>query len=292
MTTGLNKSETRRMHFDIYAVLEGPQEMYFGHEVQVNVNQVERVKIERENGELIQKCYLSPTKRRGVERRSLIWAPLADGTLLGDELSCGIPKTCTKLTCPICRVYGGLQPKEGNTFIGRLTHGGGVALQALDAEEKQRAMHPSDIVRDKDGETPTPFRREYNEPGLFYPVYNHALSVSEEEFQAVAYAFLDSLVRIGAGNPKGARLAERGSQPLLVVDQYLVPKGGRPVISPHTTDAQAGLHYFVDQAQTVRDGELTFGGKVMVNHFTRWTGDAALAKLQGWSEAFVGAYLA
>ena len=41
MPTGLNKAGGQRFHFDIYALLEGPQELYFGHESQVNVNLVD-----------------------------------------------------------------------------------------------------------------------------------------------------------------------------------------------------------------------------------------------------------
>jgi hypothetical protein len=293
--TGIHKSDTQRYHFDIYAMLEGAQEMYFGHEVQVNVNQVERVTIEGEGGEKMLKCYLSPTKRRGVERRALLWAPHKDGQLLSDALGCGIPKTCAKITCPICYVYGALEAGK-NTLIGRVTHGGGVAVQALDAEEKQRAMHPSDLVRGKGGETPIPFRREYNEPGLFYPVYNHALSVNETEFVPVAYAFLDSLARLGAGNPKGAKLAEHENKILLVVDQYLVPKGKRPVISPHLTDPKEAKAYFVRQTESVRGETLTFGESTKsesaeVDMFKRWTGDKALAQLEAWSETFVKTHL-
>ena len=74
VTTGLeHQLDHPRFHFDIYAVLEGGQELYFGHEMQVNVNIVETVKIPRVDGDEIEKCYLSPTKRRGVERRVLIW---------------------------------------------------------------------------------------------------------------------------------------------------------------------------------------------------------------------------
>lgn len=291
--TGIGESKTQRYHFDIYAILEGAQEMYFGHETQVNVNQVERVTIESANGEKMLKCYLSPTKRRGVERRALLWAPHKDGKLLSDALECGIPSTCAKESCPICYVYGALRPKDSQTLIGRVTHGGGVSVQSLDAEEKQRAMHPSDIVggRGRGSETPTPFRREYNEPGLFYPVYNHALSVSEDEFMPVAYAFLDSLARLGAGNPKGAKLAEEDGNLLLVVDQYLVPKGKRPVVSPHITDGQKAIDYFVQQTETVRGTNLSLGESAEVELFKRWTGDEALAKLEAWSETFVKTYL-
>ena len=209
--TGLPRSEERRWHFDIYAMFEGPQELYFGHETQVNVNMVETVHIDTgrtdESGRslVVEKCYLSPTKRRGVERRTLIWAPLADGRLLGDKLGCGIPHTCTQPDCPICAVYGGLitsdveveagvpgAPKrKATTFIGRLVHGGGVAVQVIEPSEKQRAMHPSMLLKEPGvAPTPTPFKRQYNEPALLYPVYNHAMSVSEAEFGSVAYAFL------------------------------------------------------------------------------------------------------
>jgi len=42
---------TSRLHFDIYAIFEGPQELYFGHEVQVNVNLVETVKLSTKMGD-------------------------------------------------------------------------------------------------------------------------------------------------------------------------------------------------------------------------------------------------
>ena len=128
----------------------------------------------------LEKCYLSPTKRRGVERRSLIWAPTGNG-LLGDTLSCGIPHTCSKVECPICRVFGGLitsatevegesEKRPPTTLIGRLTHSGGVAIQELGPEEKQRAMHPSMIRKAPESDpTPTPFKREYNQPGSPLP---------------------------------------------------------------------------------------------------------------------------
>ena len=77
IASGLPKVDAPRYHFDIYAIIEAPQELYFGHETQVNVNQVEMVQIpvSEDEGDALDKCYISPTKRRGVERRSLIWAP-------------------------------------------------------------------------------------------------------------------------------------------------------------------------------------------------------------------------
>ena len=145
-----NYSDEPRFHFDIYAILEGGQELFFGHETQVNVNVVETVTIALPNGEgddnELEKCYLSPTKRRGVERRALIWAPIGNG-LLGDSLNCGIPHTCSKAKCPICRVFGGLitskikvegesEERPATTLIGRLTHSGGCRDSGIGSRRK------------------------------------------------------------------------------------------------------------------------------------------------------------
>lgn len=304
----------KRYHWDIYAVLEAPQELYFGHEVEINVNRVETVTLEGPEGKVV-KAYFSPTKRRGIERRTLLWAPHKDGNTLGEHLECGIPATCArtepednKPPCPICRIYGALRLKrrgeseEGKTIIGRLTHGGGVAIQNLGPQEKQRLMYPSprgsQYVRDsadssltKEERSPTPFRREYNQPGLYYPVYNHALSVSEEEFAAAAYAFLNVLPRVGAGNPKGAYiLSDREFGAYLVLDRYLVPKGARPIVSPHQTAIEPALAGFRQEAQQVR-GISFENGKAEDPYFTRWVGEAALAELERLAQAFADKYL-
>ena len=67
--------------------------------------------------------------------------------------------------------------------------------------------------------------------------------MTEAEFHAVAYAFLDAMARLGAGNPKGVRIFEAAlldtEQPLLVVDRYLAPVGKRPIISPAETSIKA-----------------------------------------------------
>jgi hypothetical protein len=285
--SGLPQANSQRYHFDIYAILEGAQELYFGHEVMVNVNMVETVRLVLPNGEGIEKCYFSPTKRRGIERRCLLWAPCPNGKMLGENLDCHIPKTCAKPECPICSVYGGLIVGK-QTLIGRLTHGGGVAIQRLLPEEKQRAMHPSAIVNDPSANSPQPFKRQYNEPGLLYPVYNHCLSITEQEFRAVAYAFLDSLARIGSGNPKGASIYEANGKPLLVVDKYLVPHGTRPVLSPTEVSVEDAVHKFQDKARSVNGGNWNGDYATAGNgNFERWFGSAAHQKLQGWADAFV-----
>lgn len=283
MATGLPEDKKNpRLHFDIYAILEGSQELYLGHEVQVNVNLVEVVKLTTKHGQSLEKCYISPTKRRGVERRCLIWAPMKSGVLLGDQQKCGIPETCALPTCPICGPYGGLIAGK-KTLIGRVTHGGGVAVQDIYPQEKQRAMHPARLVNQKE-ETPVPFKRQYNQPGILYPVSNHALSVTDMEFASVAYAFLDALPRIGSGNPKGIAIAEADdNMPLLVVDRYLVPRGKRPIISPSVTNPETAIQDFLRLARTSE----TSTNHIQTTHFERWIGDAALEKLQEYSSNFV-----
>ena len=271
-----------RFHFDIYAILEAGQELFFGHETQVNISIVEKVSIPfpHENGEL-EKCNLSPTKRRGVERRTLIWAPVGN-RLLGDTLDCGIPNTCSKINCPICRVFGALVPGE-NTFVGRLTHSGGVAIQPLGPEEKQRAMHPS-LLRQEGEETPMPFKREYNQPGLLYPVYNHCMSITEREFSSVAYAFMGSLARLGAGNPKGLKIFEdkligEMPEPWIVVDRYLSPIGKRPIVSPSITVVDEAKEQFKDAVFSIGGEKQEPASELPHGKFHRYVGDAAVAKL-------------
>lgn len=299
-STGLNPSSTQRYHFDIYTIIEGTQELYFGEDVAVNVNLVEKVKVPRtkvvtqqdgkQDYEEIEKCYISPTKRRGVERRTLIWAPTSNGQLLGDRENCGIPATCAQQTCPICSAYGALQPKADLSLVGRITHSGGVAIQLLAPEVKQRAMHPSVITR-QEGVTPMPYKREYNEPALLYPIYNHCFSLTEQEFASAAYAFLNSLSRLGASNPKGVRIAEGPMlddqvEPLLVVDRYLAPLGKRPVISPQETNPSNAFQQF-------REAAFFVYGKHEAHHtithetlFTRWTGNQAMLQLQQYCLEF------
>lgn len=288
MPTGLPKTDAKnpRLHFDIYAILEGSQELYLGDEVQVNVNLVEMIKLETKNGQSLEKCYISPTKRRGVERRCLLWAPVKSGELLGDRQNCGIPKTCAEPNCPICGPYGALDPGK-RTLIGRVTHGGGVAVQNLYPVDKQRAMHPARLVNQKD-ETPIPFKRQYNQPGLLYPISNHGLSITDQEFASVAYAFLDSLARIGSGNPKGVALAESTDKmPLVVVDRYLVPRGKRPVISPSVISPEEAIDDFIRLTRLPDNNK----DHIELTHFDRWIGDAALEKLQDYSGQFVDTVL-
>ena len=302
-----NYSDKQRFNFDIYAIFEGGQELYFGHETQVNVNIVETVTIPLPDGDGddggLEKCYLSPTKRRGVERRSLIWAPKGN-RLLGDTLNCGIPHTCSKAECPICQVFGGLitsatdvegesKKRPATTLIGRLTHSGGVAIQEYGPEEKQRAMHPSMIRKPPEADpTPTPYKREYNQPGLLYPVYNHCLSITDSEFSTVAYAFMGALARLGAGNPKGVKIYDAPlvkkdkEEPWIVVDRYLAPLGKRPVISPSIKAVEKAKEQFKEAVFTVAGERQSDRGELVEGHFHRYIGDTAIAKLSEYLKAF------
>lgn len=281
--SGLPQTDSPRKHYDIYAILEAPQELYFGDEKEVNVNIVEKVRVWTPTGER-EKCYISPTKRRGVERRCLLWSD-AGGSLLMDKLTCGIPATCCNEDCPVCRVYGGMVAGQ-KTFIGRLTHSGGVAVSPQIVLEKQRAMHPALVYKEK-GDNPTPYRKEYAQPGLLYPVSNHCLSISEEEFSTVAYAFLMSLNRLGAGNPKGVSLARNqakgGREPLLVVDEYRVPLAERPVISPSIVDNEVAVTTFNALANSEHEGQSDI--------FSRTIGGRALKRLQSLAVRFEEKYL-
>lgn len=136
-----------------------------------------------------------------------------------------------------------------------------------------------------------PFRREYNEPGLLYPVYNHCLSITDQEFEAVAYAFLSSLSRLGASNPKGVAIAEEriiSDQlgPLLVVDRYLAPLGKRPIVSPSADSPQEALEQFATAARTVYNRERHEETIEEGREFSRWIGAGALHYLQQMSLAF------
>lgn len=287
MASGLKPANSPYYHWDIYALLYAPQEVFVGHETQVNRSLIETVVLP--NGS--KRVYLSPTKRRGVERRALLYAPVnvnGKGRLLTDVLDCGIPNTCGREECPICRVYGALVPRGDSrtTFVGRLTHGGGVAIPSMEPLEKQRAMHPSNLRREgSEGNGPNLFRRQYGAPGLLFPVYNHALSMTEEEFRAAAYAFLESLPRMGASNPKGLGLyrdIEFG--PYLVLDRYLAPLAPRVVVDPTVDDPEKVLAQFRDLASFVPDN-IPSSEKGPV--FQRWIGEKALTELRRLSTDFV-----
>jgi len=279
-----------RKFYDIYAILEAPQEIYFGEETQVNVSIIESIKIPTGGTNFIEKNYISPTKRRGIERRMLIWAPILNGQLYGDVKQCGIPQMCLDFTnCYICRIFGGLDPKGQKSIIGRLVHGGGVAIQALAPELKQRVAIPSIINKTTITQNPIPFKRLYAEGGTLYSIANHCFAMTEKEFQGVAYAFINSLKQLGAGNPKGVKIFEdlwdsnaTETEPFLIVDEYSVPKGKNPMPSPFEVDIQKALTFFVSNAKNYPQGD---------KNFERFIGFKALERLINFATSFVSEIL-
>jgi len=290
-----------RQHYDIYAIVYTPQEVHFGHEKQINLNVVETVKVAKNSGDDYDlKLYFSPTKRRGVERRSVLWMPVGDEYYY-KMVECCIPQTCC--SCILCDVFGGLDNRVRNISItSRVTQGGGVAVQPLPPEIKQRLVVSADLKRkieragEGEGEdtSATPFKKEYAEPGIWFPITTHCTSLTKEEFGLVAYGFLDAMRRYSAGHPKGGWIVNgevNGEErPLIVVDTYRAPQVNRPLVAPTTNDTETALDQF--QRGIPIDGSW---GNIEIIHkescgsklFTRYYGEAALKFLEENSANFV-----
>jgi len=269
------------VNLDIYAIVEATQELHFGNVRELNVGRIELVTVPTLEGE-IEKFYMSPTKVRGVARRSLLWR-LKD---LGDKTveSCGIPATCGR--CDVCKLYGALTTTAGadeGSIASRVYQAGGVAIQPIPPEIKQRLSSPTYFINGQMGQyerskvkeflkkqgvsggdldrlsTPMPYEMEYVAPSSLFPLYWHSLLLEVEkkgkmsEPEMVAFSFLDSLKRMGAGHPKGVELFHKAwngdkKEPLLVVDIYKKPLGKRCIISPMETDAKKAIETFSTKA--------------------------------------------
>lgn len=311
------------IHMDIYAIVEATQELHFGNVKDLNINRVELITLPKDNGVVIQKPYMSPTKVRGVARRALLW----ELTSLGDQkvTSCGIPATCGK--CDVCRLFGAIPPENmGSEAIqSRIIQAGGVAIQELSPEIKQRNSVPTYIIDGKIGQydaekikeilekrgisgddlnrlsSPMPYGKEYI-TGIF-PIYWHAFCIEKEkqqgsqmsEPQMIAFSFLETLKRVGASHPKGAYIKEGDilskEQPLLVVDVYRKPLGTRPVISPMEVNENKALETFKRKALTVAGKQeseahikVTLNGTVLFERFIGEKAHAFLQKLAGGLE--------
>ena len=151
-------------------------------------------------------------------------------------------------------------------------------------------MHPS-LLRQEGDETPMPFKREYNQPGLLYPVYNHCMSITEREFSSVAYAFMGSLTRLGAGNPKGVKIFEDKltgdvPEPWIVVDRYLSPIGKRPIVSPSIIVVDEAKKQFKEAVFSIGGEKQEPASELIQGNFLRYIGDAAIAKLSEYLVTF------
>lgn len=377
---------TGKRFCDIYALLEAPQEIFFGNIPGVNKMPTETVRVSssnKDNG--VEKVYFSPTKRRGVDRRTLLWTKVM--TKNGEKqyqeaVGCGLPKTCR--VCAVCRLYGGISTERRGTFIereegqsdedfiskimeelgfptsekpllekllesvgeknqikletlkrtvdnwlkgkskgaitqeeidakkdilenlsksiqllieeekrplsitSRIEYGGGVAIQPLPPEWKQRLSTSSYIESMED--VSTPFKKQYGQPSLLFPVYYHMFFVDEDEIGLAAYAFLNSLPRYGAGHPKGFNFhynkfneKSEKTEPMIVIDEYLIPQGDRPIVSTLINSVEEAIKDFRRKALNVNNG-VVGDGKIESKHFIRYYGEKAYVRLKELSE--------
>ena len=69
MSEGNKNSNKNLIHMDIYAVVEATQELHFGNVKDLNINRVELISVPKDDGTVVQKPYMSPTKVRGVAKK-------------------------------------------------------------------------------------------------------------------------------------------------------------------------------------------------------------------------------
>lgn len=237
-------SASTLVNMAIYAILEAPQELYFGSHSEKNLNVLEKVVLDIEvveGGRVIQKRivkpYYSPTKQRGIERRTIAYSLVKTrsglvpyykyfnlGIDVTDTYSNGVPDPRDILTF----LWGATWTRPTAYIRGRIGYGGGVAVQGT-FERKQRNRVDYNIYEavtktskeggeseeqeagDEGYETAqTLWMKEYAEPHLLIPVVRHGMLLGVENYEphAVAYAFLQSLALAGAGTPKSISILE------------------------------------------------------------------------------------
>ncbi|MEM4827973.1 MAG: hypothetical protein QXK07_08045, partial [Desulfurococcaceae archaeon] len=212
----------RLVNMAIYAVLEAPQELYFGSHAERGLNVLEKVTLQLEIGEgentkyvTLEKPFYSPTKQRGIERRAIAYAKV--GTTNGAEMPY---YKFFNLSIDVTNTYpNGLpDPRDILTFLwgatwttptlylrGRVGYGGGVAIQPRSVVIKRRNRveyrffeHVEKEERRGAGESEeeaavetaqTMWLKEYLEPHVLIPVYRSytLLGVENMEPHAVAY---------------------------------------------------------------------------------------------------------
>jgi hypothetical protein len=237
LVEGLIFSDDFYVNMAIYAILEVPQELYFGMASEKNVNLLETVTLSidvRENNNIIKgevrKPYFSPTKQRGIERRAIAYS------LVKTSDNKYIPYyKYFNLSIDVTNTYqdGKPDPRDILTYLwgatwtsptaylrGRIYYGGGVAIQAV-LERKQRNRVEYNIysmIKSEEGGKGRKdkevaqmiWTKEYVEPYTLIPVvrYGTLLGVNNMEPHAMAYAFLEGLKLAGAGTPKGISVLE------------------------------------------------------------------------------------
>ncbi|MEL9908231.1 MULTISPECIES: hypothetical protein [Thermoprotei] len=237
-------SASTMVNMAIYAILEAPQELYFGSHSEKNLNVLEKVVLDievEEGGRVIQKRvvkpYYSPTKQRGIERRAIAYSLVKTrsglvpyyryfnlGIDVTDTYSNGVPDPRDILTF----LWGATWTRPTAYIRGRVGYGGGVAVQST-FERKQRNRVDYNIYEavtktSKEGgksEEPeaggegyetaqTLWMKEYAEPHLLIPVTRHGMLLGVENYEphAMAYAFLQGLALAGASTPKSISILE------------------------------------------------------------------------------------
>jgi len=319
------------VNMSIYAILELPQELYFGSHQEKGLNVLEKVevRVERKPGKRpveVVKGYYSPTKQRGVERRALAYSIVntGGGSMPYYRYFC--------LGIDVTEVYGdGVpDPRDILTFLwgaswrrptvyirGRVGYGGGVAVQD-EVSIKQRNRVPYNMYTKTEKEEEqrvaeqTLWRKEYVEPGVLIPVVRHGFLLGWENYEphALAYAFLKGLSMAGAGTPKGLDILEaywlddNRKEKVVVVDLYtgLAPE---PVtISPLITSVIEALEEFRGKALRPGEGNIEKSEKsfdknklsdilkgIKEGKYKRFVGDAAYSLLKALAEEFSQEYL-
>jgi len=269
------------VNMSIYAILELPQELYFGSHSEKNLNILEKVEMRAEvkSGDkvepvLVVKGYYSPTKQRGIERRAIAYSLVK---VKQDNTEKLMPYyKYFNLSIDVTNTYpGGVpDPRDILTFLwgaswrepaayirGRVGYGGGVAIQD-DIFIKQRNRVPYETYTKTEKEEreevaeQTLWKKEYNEPGVLIPVVRHGFMLGWENYEphALAYAFLEGLKLAGAGTPKsldifdGYWLSNEHKHRAVVVDLYLWLSPEPVVISPLITSVTEALEEFKRKA--------------------------------------------
>jgi len=325
-------SSSTVVNMAIYAVLEAPQELYFGSHSEKNLNVLEKVEIDAEaveDGKIVPvrvvKPYFSPTKQRGIERRAIAYSLVKtkdgetkDGKLVPyykyfnlsidvtDTYPNGYPDSRDILTF----LWGATWTRPTAYMRGRIGYGGGVAVQGtFERKQRNRVEYNVYEVVEMEGKgeeetAQTLWIKEYAEPHLLIPVVRYGMLLGKENYEphAMAYAFLQGLRMVGAGTPKGIDileaywLSETEKERVLVVDVgcWLLPD---PVtISPAILSPVQALEEFKRKALKYGASSVSEPENVFNSAKegapVRLIGNAAYEFLRKLAEEFASNYLA
>jgi len=276
-------SANTHINMSIYAILELPQELYFGSHSEKNLNIVEKVSLRAEvktgndvKAMMVDKGYYSPTKQRGIERRAIAYSLVKtkenDSEKLvpyykyfnlsidiTDTYLNGVPDPRDILTF----VWGGSWRSPASYIRGRVGYGGGVAVQDdISIRQRNRVSYDAYAKTEKEDKNEvseqTLWKKEYVEPSVLIPVIRHGFMLGWENYEphALAYAFLEGLRMAGAGTPKSLSIFDgfwlkqsvNERQKAVVVDLYSWLSPDPVVISPVITSVTEALEEFERKA--------------------------------------------